>query len=150
MYSVAELSKIFNTSRKTMYIKLKEPEIREFVYQAEKGLRLKQEGFNVLQVLLSKSKLAANVTEEVNNDVTVEYNAGEKIELINILKEQVEELKKEKLEWKEEKAEIQKKYDEMIIRYDTLVGALLEQQKQQLLLENEKSRPFWKKIFRVN
>jgi FtsZ-binding cell division protein ZapB len=134
MYTVTNLATMFNTSRNTIYAKLKDARIKEFVYQTEKGLRLKQDGFSVLQLLLSESKLNINSTEEGKNENNTDN------ELIKVLREQIEELKVEKTELKKEISEWQKKYD-------AIVGVVLEQQKQQLLLESEKNRPFWKKIF---
>lgn len=136
MYTVTELADLFNTSRNTIYSKLKSSKIKDFVVKTEKGSRLKKEGINVLQLLMSESKVSVNLTQEGANN----KNCSEINELVSILKEQVEELKKEKLELKKEKAEMQEKYD-------ALVGVLLEQQKQQLLLESEKSKSFLRRLF---
>ena len=143
MYTVTDLADLFNTSRNTIYSKLKSSKIKEFVVKTEKGSRLKKEGLNTLQLLMSESKVNVNLTQESVKDKSyLEID-----EFVNFLKVQIDEFKQERLDWKKEKAEMHKKYDAMVEKYDAVVGVILEQQKQQLLLESEKNRPFWKKLF---
>lgn len=135
MYSVVELSKIFKVSRNTIYAKLSSPELTEHTEQTEQGLRLKQEGFQVLAVLLGQGK----TRQDNNSSTTIEQPSNNTTlnnfehEIIEMLKARIEELKQEKEELKKERTEIQ-------LKYDNLVNMFIEQQNQQKLLEDKQGK----------
>jgi len=72
MYSVVDLSKMFNVSRKTVYEKLEKQEVKEYVFTDENGtLKLQQEGLSHFQMLIANSKVKPRLTsdkQEVSSD----------------------------------------------------------------------------------
>jgi tRNA uridine 5-carbamoylmethylation protein Kti12 len=142
MYSVTELAKIFNTTRKTIYTKLETDNIQSYVEDTKQGKRLKKEGFNILQLLMSESK----VTEDKqNNSVTYTEHIQDHI---NSLKSQIETLRIDKDKQIEELKEEIKYFKE---EKKTEVEFLREQLKQtQLLTETKKQekKSFWDKLFK--
>ena len=141
MYSVTELSKIFKTTRVTIYNKFKDKDIQQYVKNTKQGKKLEKEGFNMFQLLMSQSKVNDKITQNEGK-----VNSSLKDDYINSLKEQIvkqeiqiEELKQEKNELKEEKK--------------TESEFLKEQLKQtQLLLttttEKQKNKSWWNRIFK--
>ena len=57
MYSVQELSKMYGCTRVTMYTKLKDTRIQEFLHKDDKGMKLQVEGLNVLNVVMGESNV---------------------------------------------------------------------------------------------
>jgi hypothetical protein len=127
VYTASDLSKMFNVTPKTIYKKLKDIKVKEFVVNTKDGLRLQQEGFNHFQMLMADSK--------VNNRVTVEQlqvNDSVKDDYISNLKVQIEDLKKDKV---------------MLIEQLEKQTKLTEYS-QLLLLESAKEKKsFWQRLF---
>jgi len=118
MYSVTELSKMYDVTRKTMYTKLECEDIQPYLIKDKRGLKLEKEGLNVLNNIMADSRPKQEVNNEVNNDYKDEY--------IQALKEQISELKHDK----------ERLYRE------------LENQRMALLSEGSKQSKNWfKKLF---
>ena len=133
MYTVTELSKMFKTTRVTIYNKFKHKDIQEFVIVTKQGKKLLPEGFNKFQLIMSDSKVY-NRNDEKPLQVNTSFNEA----YINSLKEQIVEVKKDKdrlidqLNVKEKQL-LEK--DEIIKTQTRLV-----EHSQLLLLESNKSR----------
>jgi hypothetical protein len=133
-YSVIQLSKIFNVSRNTIYAKLNSDELKEYVEQAEQGLRLNQKGFNMLKIALSNSK---NVTQMIRSSTADKKEKFEHADnkIIEILESQIAELK-------QEKEDLKKEITEYRTKYDNIVNMFIEQQNNQKLLQ-ERNTSIW-------
>jgi peptidoglycan hydrolase CwlO-like protein len=87
-YGITELAKMFNTTRATIYRKLEQEYIKEYVIQTTKGKKLLQEGLSHFQILMAESRVTNNQKKEPSNDFKDEY--------IDNLKKQVDSLSKDK------------------------------------------------------
>lgn len=145
MYTPKELSEIYNVSLKTIYSKLKNEKVKDFVIDKKEGKRLQQEGFNEFQMLMATSRVSNRVNvkhSKVNNSVNDEY--------IDSLKEQIEFLK-------EDRKNILDQNKSILDQNKTLLNqnkSLLEIQSQLLLESREQKeqrkqkKTFWNKIFK--
>jgi hypothetical protein len=147
MYSATQLSKIFNTTPKTIYRKFEHESIKKYIISTQQGKRLEDEGFNEFQLLMSESKVnkspkqSESSKEDTNN--TLEY-----------LKNQIEDLKKDKERMSKE---IDQKNDLLINKEEQLVKMinLVEKTQDKILLLTDKQNiqtsekkskwKFWKK-----
>lgn len=141
MYSASELSNMFEVSRKTIYEKFKCEELLPYVKDTKQGKRLETEGFNVLRLLLSNSKVTqvnSTVTPESNTSVTpnntIETNYTS--EYIQSLKDQLERVIREK--------------EELQTRYDLLFNSFIAKQTVLESVEQKKKRGFFSNIFGNN
>jgi len=148
MYTVLELTKLTGVSKKTLYEKLKHPDLSQFITQGEKGKLLQQEGLEVLLFILGNSKAGDSkrqVNSVINSKIEGENSSLDSVYLghIETLKETIRKLDLQILRIEQEKAELQKKYDDMVNFFMQL--------QQQKLLETTESREvkrsFWD-IFR--
>ena len=146
MYSVTELSKIFKTTRVTIYNKFKDKDIQQYVKSTKQGKKLEKEGFNMFQLLMSQSKVNDKITQnesKVNNSLKDDY--------INSLKEQIvkqeiqiKELKQEKNELKQEKNELKEEKKTEIEYFKNQ----LQQTQLILTTEKPKNKSWWEKLFK--
>lgn len=129
MYTVQQLSKMYSCTRQTIYSKLEHEAIQQFLHKDDKGLKLIPEGLNVLNTIISDSKIRHD-TQQVNNELDTKHTEkNEYIDMyINTLKAQIEELKldKEKLQLDKEKL-----HEELKEQRKILFLVMPEQQEQQ-------------------
>jgi hypothetical protein len=124
-YGVTELSKMYNCTRNTIYSRLEEEELAQYVVNTKTGKKLSKEGLSVLNILMGDSKVVTLKTE----------NKGQyEDKYINSLECQIDELKKEKEQLKDEVLDMRSKYD-------AVVKALLDN--QQKLLEGDKKKKWF-------
>lgn len=134
MYSVLDLAKMYNTSKQTMYGKVKSDEMKPYIVNSEDGIKVDPMGLNVLNVLMANSKVKKNSSssqdDSQDDSEPIHKHTGEVdqhlTEYINHLKGQIEDLKREKQElvykYEKEKQEYQ-------LRYDQLFNLFIERQK---------------------
>ena len=121
MYSVQQLAEMYGTTRATMYRYLKYKEMKEFMYKDEKGLKMRLEGLNTLNVIMSN-----NYNRTSQNEPSEQINANYNDKYVHSLEVQVNELKEEVKKWQD--------------KYQSVVEALLDQKSntQKLLESNQK------------
>ena len=165
MYSALDLARMFNTTKVTIYKKLKDKSLLEFIKETDNGKKLMQEGLNQFQLLMSESKVSYKVTNKQkkinlsftstdNNDYQDNY---EKIDsnftkvnndYIENLKEQIDYLKKDRerlLNQLEKKDEI---IEKQILLAEHSQKILTDSQEKLLLLEQKKEKTnIFKRIF---
>jgi hypothetical protein len=124
MYSVTELSKIFKTTRKTIYRKLETPSIQKYIEQTPNGKKLIQEGFNEFQLLMSTSKVNTSTTQDDTKEPMY-------------TKEHVEDLKSQINELKDDKNRL---YEEIQIKNDLLEKTLQALDNNQKLLKSSQEQ----------
>lgn len=123
MYSVKELAGMYGCTRVTVYKKLKHEDIKEYLHKDEKGLKLQQEGLNVLNILMADSNVKP-AKQEVNSQVNNSFNDTTERYIVS-LEAQIEELKRDK----------ERLFDE------------LKQQRLLLTGEQEKRKGFLQRLF---
>lgn len=139
MYSPTELSKIFSTTRQTIYTKFRHKKIKDFVVNTKEGKRLKEEGFNAFQLLMADSKANIKLTEE-----NVKVDTSFKGEYIELLKEQLYDKNKQIERLESDKNKLMEQLERQ---------TKLAEHSQLLLLENKKqdeSKSFFQKLFGKN
>jgi predicted RNase H-like nuclease (RuvC/YqgF family) len=124
MYSVSKLAELYKCTKPTIYAKLKADALKEFIVEDKKGLKLKVEGLNVLNVIMAES----NVKQEPQQEQT---HSEDTERYIRALEEQIKELKQDKEELKQDK--------------DKLFHELTEQRK--LLTGEGQRKGFFKRLF---
>ena len=133
-YSVIELSKVFNVSKVTIYAKLKAPSLQLYTIDGTTGKRLKQEGFNTLQMLLAESKALQQVNSKAYDNFTAESTAT--LQLIDELRRQITYLTTQ-IEVERER------YTEERKRNELLLSMMI--QRDQMLLESKQAKEERKK-----
>lgn len=129
MYTVVQLSRIYKVSRRTIYRYLESSELQDYVTTVDNVLQLKQEGLQVLNVLLGNSKVTIKAHEENSIDVT------------SVMQSQIEELKKDKERLILQNKELQDKLDIQIEKLNTNMQILITGQ-------TETKKSFWKRLFK--
>lgn len=136
MYGATELSKMFNTTRQTVYAKWKDDRLKEYLIENDGKRKLKTEGLHLFTFIMSESKIVENLnvtnTQNIDDTVTVENDTKSTDftkEYIESLKAQIEDLKKDKSILQEQLSQV--------------MNTLLDRQKQ---LEAPKER---KSIWRI-
>ena len=121
MYSVQQLAEMYNVTRSTMYRYLEHEEIKEYMYKDRKGLKMRLEGLNTLNVIM-----ANNYNRTSQNESSEQINVNYNDKYIHSLETQVNELKEEVKKWQD--------------KYQSVVEALLDQKSntQKLLESNQK------------
>lgn len=155
-FTIKEASKLLDCSTQNIYQqKSKLIELGLMEQDTTTGYVLNEKGINYLREKRTETIKASNKGfNQVGNkdfiNIATPTVATDNTDLINILKEQLQELKEEKEYWRNEYIkkdnELQAK-NEYIQGINTQVFALLgtsEQNKQQ---EQETKKGFWKKIF---
>jgi ATP phosphoribosyltransferase len=144
MYSVTELSKMFHTSRPTIYRKLKSKSLQHYISDTDKGKMLSQEGLNAFQLIMADSKVISNDTEQKHH-----HYSNDTEQLIDSLREQIEELKKDKLNMIEDKKELLNQINTKEKQLDNTLTLLKDSQNKILLLsEVPKTKKTWWKFWR--
>jgi len=91
MYSVTELARMYNTTRATIYSKLQDESILQYVAETKNGKRLQKEGLNQFQLLMAESKKSierCTTNTQLYTNYTNEY--------IDNLKARIAELENDK------------------------------------------------------
>jgi hypothetical protein len=137
-YSVIELSKVFNVSKVTIYAKLKDPSLQLYTIDGTTGKRLKQEGFNLLQMLLAESKALQQVNSKAYDNFTGSLTAENTatLQLIDELRRQITYLTAQ-IEVERER------YTEERKRNELFLSMLI--QRDQILLESKQAKEERKK-----
>lgn len=142
MYSVTELSKIFKTTRKTIYRKMDTPGIQKYIESTPTGKKLIQEGFYEFQLLMSASKVNTNSIQEDMKEPT--YTK----EHVETLKDQIEELKTDKNKLYEEIQIKNNLLDKTFKALENNQKLLTSSQEKLLLTESEKTKKNWWKFWK--
>ena len=102
-YNVTELARIYGVTRKTIYTKLENEAIKEYVVATEDGKKLKQEGLNLFNTIIANSKrcISKQNKDEVNTQVNTEINYMR--DHIKMLEDKIEELKADKTNLQKDK-----------------------------------------------
>jgi hypothetical protein len=133
-YTITQLAEMFKTTRNTVYKKLDDPTLQEYIYTNEKGHRtLSIEGLNTFTMLMSNRKAMPTKQEINEHGKTPTYHD----EYIQSLHDQITLIKQENARLLDEKAEITRKYDSLFDVYMMLT-------KPQPKLEEPK-KWFWQK-----
>lgn len=160
MYSVQELARMYNCTRQTIYSKMDNPDIQTYVIKCDKGLRLMPEGLNILNVIMSESKVN-KIQQETYKKLDIGHTMQNPIQSIDInryidaLREQIDCLKvdKERLYLQLEQqskifllasGETSKKDDEIESLRDTLQQALEKISE----LEKNNKKSWWTRLFK--
>ena len=140
MYSVTELSKMFNTTRATIYNKFKDVSIQHYVKDTKTGRKLEKEGLSEFQILMAESKRYSKNTSK--NTVK---NSSLNTDYIESLKEQIIELKEDKKnlleQIKTKDSQLENKNNTIKSQIDLIKNG---QDKILLLSEHKKNNPWWK------
>jgi hypothetical protein len=150
MYSVADLAKIYNTTRKTIYKKMDTPSIKKYIKSTQNGKKLMPEGFNEFQLLMSMSRVytKSDSIHEVKSQKTEKVDIKDMYtkEHINDLKQQIEELKNDKLKLFEELQNKNMLLEKALITIENSQNILKESTNRILLLEsnNKENLSWWK------
>lgn len=157
MYSIKEASKLLDCSTQNIYRQKAELTSKGFMEQAETGsYYLNEKGINYLKekrIETMKNNQDFNqVDNQVFKSVATPVFTSDNTDLINLLKEQIQDLKNEKEYWKKEyekKDQELAKTNEHLQNMNSVVFQKLladtTEEKKENLTENKKS--FWKKIF---
>lgn len=155
-FTIKEASKMLDCSTQNIY--QQKPKLIELGYMEQSSTGsyvLSEKGINYLREKRTETiKANSQVFNQVgNNDFTSIANptiSTDNTDLLNILKEQIQELKTEKDYWRNEYAkkdtELQAK-NEYIQGLNTQVFALLGTQEQNKQQAEESKKGFWKKLF---
>lgn len=108
MYSVSQLAKMYNCTRPTIYNKFKQEELKEFLFNDKRGLRLSPEGLNLFNVIMSESNVKTDLHENDTETNTIVTDTQERY--ITSLLAQIDELKHDKEFLKHELAEQRKAF----------------------------------------
>lgn len=154
MYSVLELARMYNTSKQTMYTKVKSEEMKPYIIDGEDGIKVDATGLNILNLIMANSKIAKGQVDGQDKAEVIRKHTGETDDhlthYINHLKQQIDELKKEKEELKRDKKETQNKLEiekqEIQVKLDQLINLMINKQQQ---LEAPKVSIF-SRIFKTN
>ena len=134
MYGATELAKMLNTTRRTIYNKLSEECIQEYVVDTDKGKRLTQDGFKVLCTLMADSKVDTNDTSKISDTVTPKND--------EFLQKYIQRLEDENKRLLDENNDVKQ-------RYDGLFKMILETQTKLLeSSEQKEKRSVWERIFK--
>jgi nucleoside 2-deoxyribosyltransferase len=134
MYKPKDLASLYNVSQKTIYSKLKNEKVKQFVINTNEGLRLKDEGFNHFQILMSNSRVGDKVKIE-----STKVNDSVKDEYIDNLKDQIKFLKEDRQLLVEEKKQL---LDQLGIQ-----NLMLKESQEKILLLETKETKEQKKSF---
>jgi hypothetical protein len=153
MYTPKELSKIYDVSLKTIYSKLKNEKVKDFVLDTKEGKRLQEEGFNEFQMLMVESRVSNRVnvkTSKVNNSVNDTVNT----EYIDSLKEQIEFLKEDRKNLMDQNKNLLDQNKTLLDQHKNLLEIqsklLLESKEQKEQKEQRKQKDsFWNKLFKL-
>lgn len=157
MYSIKEASKLLDCSTQNIYRQKTELISKGFMEQAETGsYYLNEKGINYLKEkrieTIKNSQDFNQVDSQVFKSVASPVFANDNTDLINLLKEQIQDLKNEKEYWKKEyekkDQELTKTNEHLQNMNSTVFQKLLAdttEEKKENLAENKKG--FWKKIF---
>jgi fructose-specific phosphotransferase system component IIB len=139
MYSVADLAKMFKTTRKTIYTKLDTESIQEYIKETKQGKRLLEEGLTQFQLIMADSKVLQDKQNSKQDTIqqSNDYYTTHIQDYINQLKSEIDELKKDKEYFRIHLNNSQ----EMLKARDNL----LENMNQQILLlqEPKKEKKHW-------
>ena len=138
MYTVEKLAELYRVSKTTIYNKLKNDLFKDFIEETQKGIVLQQEGLNLFNTIMSKSKVA---TAKIKEDKKVESNLNEvdnnfNDEYIAVLKEQNEYLKNHVEKLQDEKKDL-------LSLLQTQTEITKNSQEKILLLSEPKKEKWW-------
>jgi len=88
-YTVTELAKLFQVTRKTIYAKMEHEVINKYTLTTEQGKRLSAEGLPYLKELLVNSKVNTEGTQSKQPDYTELYIRS-LLDQIDFLKDQLQ------------------------------------------------------------
>jgi hypothetical protein len=126
LYSVKEVSEVLNLSLVSVYKKFKKPEIKPYIVKKEGIKYISEEGLEILKGLKDNSENTGQSKQHNNAD------DGILNDYINHLKEQL----------KQKDTQIQQ-----LIELNKNNQILLKQEKDKVLLLEEKKKPFWSRLF---
>lgn len=140
MYSATQLSKMFKTTRATIYSKFKHTDIQKFVVDTKQGKKLLPEGLNQFQLLMSESKVYKESEHKAIQPVQLDTSF--KNNYINSLRDQIEHLKQENEILRDDK---NKQIEDLREDKEKLLNQLekqieLAKNSQLLLLEGKKEK----------
>jgi hypothetical protein len=148
MYTVQDLAKMYHCTRQTIYKKFEHEDLQVYTYKDDKGLKLKQEGLQVLNCLLADSNINTK-KQEINKQIDITHTTDklyvESLKAqIEMLSRQVDSLERDKISLERDKSKL----------YNELYNELKEQRllltsgevKQDLVVE---SKGIFKRIFNL-
>lgn len=90
MYTVQQLSKMYNCTRQTIYTKLEHEAIQQYLHKEGKGLKLIPEGLSVLNTIISDSKIRQDIQQPYNDLDTKHTEKNKYFDMyVDSLKEQI-------------------------------------------------------------
>lgn len=146
MYTVQDLAKRYKCTRQTIYKKFEDDKLKQYTYKDDKGLKLKQEGLEVLNYLMANSNVNTK-KQETNKEIDVKHTV-EKVtdndKYIDSLNRQIEMLSRQVENLQEDKKSLE-------VDKSRLFEELREQRK--LLTSSEvvkiEPRGLFKRIFNL-
>lgn len=142
MYSVSDLSKMYSTSRQTIYVKLTDARLTEFIEVTDKGKRLKQEGLSMFNLVMSSCKLDSKLDSQLDNKLDSQLDNftpknGKYFD--KIFEKFINQIEQENLYLKKQIETLQNEKIELKNKYDNLVNIFIEQQMAKKYLPSKKN-----------
>jgi predicted RNase H-like nuclease (RuvC/YqgF family) len=152
-YGATELSKMYDCSRGTVYNKLKEPSLQEFIVEEKGKTRLIHNGLKPFGHLIAEMKKTQSVqgyNEQKDVHEQPKYTPPNDVlnhKYIQSLEKQIEELKQEKISLKKEMDELKNREKYLLEKIFERDQFLLMSNEQKLDRSNEHEQNMSKKTF---